>query len=391
MALNDVKFIKGSGNVGSSLTNEDHVSGMLFYLPQGESSPGDFEGVATLIGSVAEAEAEGIITSDDRYVVMHYQISEFFRLNPTGELWVYATVIPTEGIYTFVEIETLVNATNGRIRQMAIMLDTVFSNGHIATIQTIVEALESEHKPISVIYSADMSALELDELVDLRSETSNKVSVVIGQDGAGVGNDIFQNTFDYSIPCTGAVLGAISKAAVHECIAWPEKFRMSGTELDTIAFATGVLYTEVAESLLNALNTKGYIFLRKHIGMAGSYLNDSHTCISLTSDYSSIELNRTIDKATRGIRTFLLPKLNSPLEVNPVDGTLSIDTIKYFENLAGKPLEQMAKNGEVSGYKVTINSNQNVLVSSKLDINVTLVAKGVARNIVVNIGFGTSV
>jgi hypothetical protein len=388
MALNDVKFIKGSGNVGGTLPNEDHVSGMIFYSESPATS--GLEGISHLIGSIEDAETLGIISTSAKYKVAHYQISEFFRQNPDGELWVLVETVPALEAYTFEEIETLVNATNGKIRQLAVMLDTAFTIGHLSDIQDIVTALEEEHKPISVLYSADMVDLELANLVDLRSNTCNKVSVVIGQDGANLGNTLFE-ALAISVPCTGAVLGAISKASVHESIAWIEKFKLSGTELDTIAFANGDTYASVSETLLNALNTKGYIFLRKHIGISGSFLNDSHTAIAITSDYAYIELNRTIDKSTRNIRTFLLPKLNSPLEIDATAGTLSVDTVKYFENLAGKPLEQMQKDGELSGYKVVINPNQNVLVTSSLAINVTLVAKGVARNIVVTIGYGTSI
>lgn len=387
MALNDVRFIKGSGNVGAALPNEDHVSGILAYL----ASPAETEDEkAHLLGSIEDAEALGISSDDARYKEVHYQIQEFFRINPNAELWIYISVIPAEDAYTWAEIENLVNATNGKIRQIAVIINTEFDQTHVAAIQAVLTKLESEHKPLSALYSADMTGLELSALPDLRTLLSAKVSVVISQDGENLGNTLY-NALAYSVPCTGAVLGAISLAAVHESIAWIEKFKMSGTELDTIAFANGDLYSETSQAVLNALNTKGFIFLRKHIGISGSFLNDSHTCAALTTDYAYIELNRTIDKATRNIRTFLLSKLNSPLEIDATAGTLSIDTVKFFENLAGKPLEQMQKDGELSGYKVVINPNQNVLVTSSLAINVTLVAKGVARNIVVTIGYGISI
>ena len=51
-------------------------------------------------------------------------------------------------------------------------------------------------------------------------------------------------------------------------------------------------------------------------GLNGSFYNDSFTMDTITSDYAYIERVRTMDKAVRGIRTYLLPHLSSPLYVD---------------------------------------------------------------------------
>ena len=157
-------------------------------------------------------------------------------------------------------------------------------------------------------------------------------------------------------------------------------------EFDVLKLANGKLISELSQSLIDALNTKGYIFLTKHIGKAGSYFNDSHTAITASSDYAYIENNRAIDKAVRESRAFLLPKLNSPLFVN-ADGQLTEDTIAGFKNDTERALEEMQRNGEISTFKVVIDPAQNILQSSKITITITIMPAGVARNIVINIGF----
>jgi hypothetical protein len=104
------------------------------------------------------------------------------------------------------------------------------------------------------------------------------------------------------------------------------------------------------------------------------------------NDYSQIENNRTIDKATRGIYSSLLPSLNSPLQLN-ADGTLSETTTAYLESQAGVNLDQMVRDSELSAYACTINPAQNVLATSKIIVVVQLLINGVARQISVPIGF----
>ena len=141
---------------------------------------------------------------------------------------------------------------------------------------------------------------------------------------------------------------------------------------------------------MDTIDSNGFVFCKKHIGRAGSYFNDSHTCISESSDYAYLENTRTIDKGVRGTREFLLPLLNSPLYVNE-NGTLAEDTIATFKNEAERSLEEMQRLGELSQFEVTIDPKQNVLSSSQLSITIKIVPVGVARNIVVNIGFALKI
>ena len=124
--------------------------------------------------------------------------------------------------------------------------------------------------------------------------------------------------------------------------------------------------------------------------MAGSYFNENSTSITTTSSYAYIADNRTIQKATRGIYTNLIPALNSPITLN-ADGTLSNEAIAYFGGLAEAPLNQMIRDGELSGMKVTISAVQNVLTTGILVVSVSLVQIATGRNINVNIGYNVTV
>lgn len=384
MALNDIKFIKGQGGLGRTLANEDHKSGIVFlrsYAAGGSAPAVPF--TYDKVTSVADAESKGI--TEAAYPEEHYQISEFFRIQPDSILHVIFGAAE-DADYDFAEVTTLQNNADGELRQIAVMTFSAFELTNIPKLQTVASALEAAHKPDSILYAGDLTGMTLLNLPDLRDQNSPKVSVVIAMDGNADGKALFDG--GKIVPAIGATLGAVSLAYVNENIAWVEKFKMSAEELDVPAFSNGELYKDTAEATLDQLNERGYIFLRKHIGIAGSYFNDSYTCDAITSDYAYIENNRTIDKAIRNVRTVLLPKLNSPVNLNP-DGTLSLEVISDWTNKAENALEKMKKDGEISGYKVEIDPNQDIGSTSKLVVNITLVINGVARNVEVEIGYGT--
>lgn len=383
MALNDIKFIKGQGGLGRTLPNDDHKSGIVFLrsYASGSSAPA-VPFTYDKVTGITDAESKGI--TEAAYPEEHYQISEFFRIQPDSVLHVIFGAAE-DADYDFEEITTLQNKADGELRQIAVMTYSAFAITNIPKIQAVTAALETLHKPVSVIYAADLTGMTLLNMPDIRSQNSPKVSVVIAMDGNADGKALFDA--GKIVPSVGATLGAVSTAKVNENIAWVEQFKMSAEELDVPAFANGELFKDVPEATLNQLNERGYIFLRKHIGIAGSYFNDSHTADLITSDYAYIENVRTIDKAIRNVRTVLLPKLNSPVSLN-ADGTLTLETITDWTNRAENALEAMKKDGEISGYEVEIDPNQNIGATSKLVINITLVINGVARNVEVEIGYG---
>jgi hypothetical protein len=324
--------------------------------------------------------------------VVHYHIAEIFRINPSAKLYLGIFAVPVS-TYSFDEITEMQNAADGKLRQVGVYLkDEALSTGHLSSIQTICSALATNHKPLSIIYAADISAIsDLTALSNLKALTSPNVSVVIGQDGGNEGLALFADK-DYSIGCIGATIGAVTLASVHENIGWVAKFNMSGNnELETPAIANGTLVSSLSDNAIAALDTKGYIFIKKHIGIAGTYFYDDPTCVSATNDYNCIERNRTMDKAIRNVRTNLLPYLNGPIYVDPTSGKLNAAICKNLETVGNKALEDMERNGELSGFQTFIDPNQNILTTSNLNIVITNVAVGVSRNITVKISYTTSI
>ena len=325
-----------------------------------------------------------------------YQISEYFRIQPNGVLWVYFANVPST--LNFNEVYDLQVFAQGAIRKLGI-----FANG-IAAITTVTQAdLNSIGAKMNqcatanipywnVLYSCDiMATTTITNLVDTHTLTNDGLSTIIAMSLSGVAFDIY-NQSGKSVNALGTALGTVSLALTGQSIAWVSQFNISdGTECEKIGYANGQDYYVVGTSAQGLLDGMKYIFLRKFDGIiSGSYWSNDVCNTLSTSDYAFLSDNTVIQKAILYARTALIPQLNAPLTLNS-DGTLQNTTIAYFEGLCRTQLEQMVRAGEISAYSVVVPANQNVLSTSTLVVNITIIKNGIARNITVNIGFGLSV
>jgi hypothetical protein len=347
----------------------------------------------TKTGSITATSTAWTGGVGSKNAVKHYHISEFFRIQPQGNLFVGIFDVPV-GAYTFAEIGSMSTYSSGVIKQLGIYQDSqAFNYNDITVIQSVCDILGNAIAPLSVLLGPDLSAVaNLSTLQDLGVLHANNVSVVIGQDSGNLGNSLAWSN-GKSVTTLGATLGAVALSKVSEDIAWVSKFNISsGQEDEVIGFANGLPLNDpsISTNLLSLIDLKRYIFLRKLTNVNGSYFNDSHTAIAKSSDYAYIENNRTINKAIRGVYSDLIPQLNSPLTLNS-DGTLSDATVAYLTSEGSKSVNQMVRENEVSAVKVSIDPAQNVASTSTIVVAISIVPIGVARNIIVKIGFSTSI
>jgi len=406
--LNDIVFIKGNGGLGRTAGDTDYVSGLLIYDAKfKDNTTFTTNGITTFtqtnriisFNRMSDVIATGLSETNVLAKEYWYQINEYFRINPTGKLFVGlyndTTKLISPVALNFNEIYTMQVFAEGEIRQIGVYnTKNDYDTAQVELVQGVCATCETDHMPLSAVYGADFTGSTYSDLTTLDSlrtlsTVSPKVSVTLLQDGNNVGKALFTSEGN-SIPAVGALVGAISASKVQESIAWVEKFNVaSGGELETIAFVNGDLYTSLTKQNLTDINAKGYIFGVKHIGISGTYFNDNHTADSILSDYAYISEVRTIDKAIRGVRTALIPQLNRPIKIKS-NGTIDGTMIAFFRNAALKPIDLMIGKGEISAGDVFIDSAQNILVNSKLEVTILLIPYGTARTIEVTIGFTTS-
>ena len=369
------------GNLLASLEGQDHISGLLFLVAASGDVPSAFSTNSfAACSSLSTATTLGLTSGASGIAgIAWYHINEVLRLNPGATLYVGFAVRNS----TFSVIADMQQFAGGNIRQLGIWDMTVAPTSTIVTnLQTQATALDALGQPLSIIYAPKVTALTATALPRTLASNAPNVSIVIGQDKA-----VYDTTTDaVQKGIIGTVIGLISRSAVNESIAWVAK---NETGLSLAAFGNGALYRDTDTAVLAELDTARYIYLRTYAGLSGVYLNDSHNLANATGDYNSIERERTMDKAVRGIRTYLLPELGRPVHFN-TDGTLRADTIKHLQTVAGKQLEDMEKDGEIDGWTVEIDASQNVLSTSQVVIYVKALPIGVMRQAVVNIGYTDS-
>ena len=337
--------------------------------------------------------------------IPYYHISEFFRLsgniNGSGKLY----VMFADCSVSWDAIEIMQRASGGTINQLGVWTEQPLwkDNGNadkyslnvVKSINDKAVAMASQNQPLSVILSANPSNTGANTIegkkVDLNKIPSciceaSRTSVIIGQASSELISTMQKcNTNHTPVGFLGAVLGCLAKANVQESVAWVKQFNLFSDGFQEIEFGFGDTnqtddeefislnrYESLSPVMLDDLDDKGYIFPIKYSGREnGVYISKDQTCSA--GDYRTIARNRTINKSRRAVRAALLPYVNSPLMVNPSTGFLAPSKITSFKGIVGDILSGMQKSQEISGYAVTIDANQNVLVNDTLRISYVIV------------------
>lgn len=403
MGLSDVKIIKGNGGLGRRNPSDDGVTGVI---TTGVAVSGKLAlGTTYKLNGIDDAVALGVTAAYDttNSVLVYALLAELFRINPDATVYLLVApqattmadlVDPTktfgpqiirEADFKIVQLAIGYNPPSGYEETLATGLDAQV----IATVpkaQLLADYADSIHAPLSAI---GIEGLHFNGLVsaaiDLRTLASNKVSVVIAQDKSSAAATARPNHAGI-----GAWAGCQSLALVHENIGWPEKFPLTDTKNAKwlqAGLSGGTALSSYSPAQLDQLNDKGFVFVRQIAQLAGVYFNDSHTCTAVSDDYCRSERNRVMDKAIKAVRSVLVLKLNSPLLVDSETGFLQPYVVSDFETLAQSQLDDMQRNGEISGGTAYINPEQDVLSSDEIEVEGEIVPLGLAHTIKFKVGF----
>lgn len=401
--MNKLTITRENGNIGRTAPGEDHVSGLLFILPSNSSmfikKPADRNATFAIGPDTLKDEERFENDSAPFYEIVNYHVDEAFRANPAISLYLRMVLLPSTDTSTVgTQIQRMQRDCGGRLRQIAVIdclnnASMSVKQSFIGEIQAAIEACDTEQNaPLSVLYSPIMGATSSDGQSVSQFPDNNTSDAAIGCEGVSVliGADLGDEraraifgTFGSYPGIGGLALGLLSAAGVHESIGWVKKFP---TGITTPGFVTGEAYTALNNALIEELDAAGYIFPVTYPGVAGVYLNDGHVMTAPTDDYAYIENVRTMDKAVRGIRAALTPELGGNIYIDASTGKMQPYTVEHLKTVAGRTLENMEKAGELSGYAVEIDPEQNVLATSTVDIKIKKVDVGVMRNIRLSIG-----
>lgn len=441
MALGNVFISDTDGNIPSDVSSgNEKVTGLLFDVSlqptlftagYGKNNEAKLKlnDVAYITNLKSAVKDFGIIervkaTEDEEnnvnffHGIPYYHISEFFRLSGNldgaGKLY----VMFADCSVSWDAIEIMQRISGGTINQLGIWTEQSLwkDNGNadkynlniVKSINDKAIAMASQNQPVSIILSANPSntgantiegkKVNLNKVPSCICEAS-RTSIILGQAHSELIATIQKCNINHTpVGFLGAVLGCLAKANVQESIAWVKQFNLFSDGFQEIEFGFGDInqtddeefislnrYESLSPIVLDDLDDKGYIFPIKYSGREnGVYISKDQTCSD--GDYRTIARNRTINKSRRAVRAALLPYVHSPLMVNPSTGFLAPSKITAFKGIVGDILAGMQKSQEISGYAVTIDANQNVLVNDTLRISYVIVPVGVATKIYVEEG-----
>ncbi len=178
----------------------------------------------------------------------------------------------------------------------------------------------------------------------------------------------------------GMVLGRAAKAEPHQDLG-RVKF---GSLAPTGYFTNGTTSLE-KYGMAGSLNEAGYIFFVHYPGKNGCYLNGCPMATGETDDYATLNNGRIMDKAMRLAYDTYISEIMDNIAVGE-DGKLPNGVCRSFESMIENAVSVQME-GQISSFSAYVNPEQNILSSSRLEVECRLVPLGVLKEINVLLSF----
>lgn len=384
MSFQGPNINRGQGGLNRSEDSTDAYSALVVFAPDAGDSA--FNTVEKLI-QASDAEVLGFTPAYDanHKVLLHHHVSEVFRLAPESTLFLVVTnKADAKTFFTSAEAKAIFRQTKD-IKRIGFVFNGEPVNmvlaDQITAAQTFIDDLEEDKIYIDAIYleGRNLGA----DAVSLRTLNSPRVSVVIAQDPAIAVMDALYAKY----AAVGSVIGMRSVRKINENLgsvdivkkpsarSGEENYSMTDTKTNMwldAKLSKGTLVSGLTGATKKLITTNGYIYAGSFEGYPGVYLNGEPTCIEISSDYSTGENNGVFNKAARGIRTALLPKVRGWFKRDVNTGNLKESAITNLQTIGEKPLRKMMASEEISGFNFTIPSNQNPTDQTPLKVKTTV-------------------
>lgn len=371
MSFEGVIINKGEGGLNRSGVSTDAMMALVAFVTNPLTN--DVDTVYELT-STAAAEALGFDAAYDanEAVLLHYHVSEFFRLAPNGTLKLVVTASATAKAFFEGAAAKALFRANTDVKRIGFVYNAAVValdlDAEINACQLFINDLFADKIYLNGIYLEGRNLGKA--AINRRTLIAGKVSVVIAQDPAIASLDVAYANY----AAVGSILGMRAARKVNENlgsvdivkkpnerkgeITYPLTDQLRGLWLSA-ALSDGTAVSSLTNVEKTTLTTNAYIYAGTFQGFGGVFLNGEPTCIAISSDYSTGENNGVWDKAALGIRNALLPKVRGWFQRNATTGALKDTAITDLENIGKKPLQAMLVAAEISGYDLVIPAGQN--------------------------------
>ena len=354
---------------------------------------------------VEDLENLGITAETDlaNKELIHYHVSEYFRLSPATSLWLVA--VPADSTVSTLGASDPLKAAIRSIENVNTLAfasctaDETLQEA-VSAAQLMVDGFTAEHIYIDALLlegTGNYLSGEIATYPDLRTMEAPDVSVIVAHDPA-----IAASHEAPAHAAMGAALGMLAVRAVHENLGsvdieskprtrrGEQDYSLTDTKrglwLDA-ALSNGKRFCTLTGADQKKLDTLGYIYAGQFAGYGGFFFSNSHTATDPASDYAFIERNAVWNKAARVIRTTLIPRVRSKVEADPSTGYIRSTTLADWDARVRSALENLTAAGNISDFDIYIDPNQLAVSSAPFNIRVRLVANGIVHEFDVDLGF----
>lgn len=417
MSFRGPRILKINGGLGQQAPSDRNVAGLIIAAGYEVSTTFVFDTVYEL-NSLDDAEALGLNAASDANAaadttaLIWYHISEFFRLNPDGKLYVYnGDAVAAADIFDAAgPADALMTASANGIRYMGVVfgfdpeatltIASGFAN-FVPTVQaaaqTWCEARATAHVFVDTVVVEGVAASTT--LVDLKALDSPQVHITVACDFGYLAD--YDEAFK-STAAVGTVLGSIGVRMLSESIGSPTLERYPSTKrgaanyslVDSrqnrwliVGLSTGQAFNALSQSVRDNLRDKAYGYAGSYEGYPGVYFDHEATCTLATDDFNTIHTNRVWNEAARMVRRALIPRMNSRVRIDPSTGNIAPATIADWDAASKRELDGLLAEDEISDYTFSLDPAQDVIAQGKVVVRLRIVPQGIAKEIEAEIGF----
>lgn len=413
-----LNFIISDGSLGRTTANQDNVSAMVFgcnFSGSTSSLPFEFGKTYEITESKKLVSLIGLTKAIELQLrcPIFDEVDSYFQDKPNRKLFfMFVNQVNLETICNKAQpyLMKLLNDAEGDVRRAGVITVTASTAGASTTYPNIPAYLQT-------------AILNAQEIATEQLIKKSPVSIWLGYNNAPVTAGGFLNCdlrvldcpdIRVSIyadkPCepftspttideyaqsvklarVGSVLGKLADIKVGENIGWVLKGNLTWLNkgIQAQAYFAALdsdgryIKAKTMISDWRNISNNGFTFVVKHNGRNGVYFYDSATCGKLDKDFYSHENVEVVGKSIRLLYDRILDYQNSPILVNPDNGQIAAETVVSLETAGEEALKPMKTNGEISGYRVYVDPNQNIFDNdNKIIIKFWDVPLGVAREI----------
>jgi hypothetical protein len=136
------------------------------------------------------------------------------------------------------------------------------------------------------------------------------------------------------------------------------------------------------------MDANRFVVMRSLIGQTGYFIARGRMLASPGSDFSYVQNRRVMDRACTVARSAMLLYLNKAVRMDKVTGYIDErDAIEIESVLRAKLSAALVSDDEVSSIAVSVSRTDNLLSTSTLNVEVSIVPKGYLETIKVTLGF----